>query len=610
MISISAVIIAFNEERNIARCLESLENLVDEVLVVDSYSTDRTEEICRKYKVRFIQHKFESHIQQKNWALNQATNDYILSLDADEALSTGLRQSIIKAAADLQYDGYYMNRKTSYTNSRDPRDVRHVERKLRLWNRKKGAWGGINPHDTVIMDVDSKISSLKGDMLHYSFFSIESHRQKADYFSSISANALFVSGIRSNWFKIVFSPLWKFIKSYFIRRDFLDGLHGFRISYSSAYGTYLKYRKLKKLNSGKHLDIPASVCFFNTNKQWGGGEKWSLTVASELSLRGYKVIMIAYTGSELLRRSRQEGLNAVGLRMRTLSFIDPLQKLRIKRIYKANNVRTLFLNLSIDLKTGGKIARKAGVRKIIYRRGLAIPIRGNRRNRHLLSKVVTDIIATSEDTRKGILQNMSGLLDPGKIKLIYNGVDLPVMNEISDNGKMMVVGSAGRISSEKGFISLIDLARLLEQRGVPYEISLAGDGAQLDHIKTEVSKSGLDSKFRFHGFLKNMDDFYRSISLLVLTSEKEGFANVLLESMSYGKPVIAFDIGSPSELISDGNNGFIVEENNLEAMADRILELYNNPGLLVKLGISARDRIRENFSLQSHLDRVEEVIVK
>lgn len=607
MVRISAVIISFNEERNIERCLESLDKLVDEVLVVDSFSTDRTEEICHRYKVRFIRHEFASHIQQKNWALNQAVNDYILSLDADEALTPELRESISEAAKDWRYDAYYLHRKTSYSNSRDPRDVRYTEKKIRLWDRRKGVWGGINPHDTVMMDDDATTGSLKGDMLHYSFFSIESHRKKADYFSSISAKALFTSGIRSNWLKIMGSTAWKFIKSYFIRLGILDGLHGLKISYSSAYGAWLKYRKLKRLNSGRYLDISPSLCFFNTNKKWGGGEKWSLTVATEMSRRGHNIIMIAYRGSELLRRSRQAGLNTVGLKMRTTSFINPLLLLRIKRIYKANNVKVVFLNLSIDLKTGGKVARSAGVPKIIYRRGLARPIRKNRRNRFLLTKVVTDIIATSEDTRNGILKNFPHVLDPSKIRLIYNGVELPEIRMPGFNGKM-VVGSAGRISAEKGFIALIELGSLLDDLSIPFEINLAGEGDQLRHIKDEVVKAGLEPKFRFLGFIKDMDEFYRSIDVLVLTSEKEGFANVLLESMSYGKPVIAFDIGSPSELIRDGNNGFIVEENNVRAMAEKISELYNDHELLVRMGENARDRIKKDFSLEHHLEKIEDVI--
>ncbi len=355
-------------------------------------------------------------------------------------------------------------------------------------------------------------------------------------------------------------------------------------------------------------DIKGSVCFFNTNREWGGGEKWSLTVAKEMNKKGHNVIVLANKGSELLRRSAKAGLNTVRLNMRTTSFLNPFLMLRIKNIYRANNVRVVFLNLSIDLKTGGKMARLSGVPKIIYRRGMAKPIRGSRLNRYLLTRVVTDIIANSEDTRQGILQNFTGVLNPEKISVIYNGVELPEINQPGYKGNKMIIGSAGRVSSEKGYIALVALGRLLEDRGTDFEIVLAGEGDQLVHIKDEVSRAGLESRFRFPGFIKDMDQFYRSINILVLTSEKEGFANVLLESMSYGKPAIAFDIGSPSELIIEGRNGFIVEKNNIEAMVERISELNNKPEMLNSMSENARERIKNDFSLESHIGKIEKII--
>ena len=144
-VKVSAVIITYNEERNIKRCLDSIVGVADEIVVVDSYSTDRTEEICKAYHVKFIQHRFFGHIQQKNWAILQATSPYILSLDADEALSDELRLSILKAKKNWTHDGYYFNRLTNYCG----KWIRHTSwypaRKLRLWDSRKGSWGGFNP---------------------------------------------------------------------------------------------------------------------------------------------------------------------------------------------------------------------------------------------------------------------------------------------------------------------------------------------------------------------------------------------------------------------------------------------------------------------------------
>ena len=355
-------------------------------------------------------------------------------------------------------------------------------------------------------------------------------------------------------------------------------------------------------------NIGASICFFNTNREWGGGEKWSLTVAKEMHTRGYNVIMLANRGSELFNRSNGEGLNTEGLNIKTTSFLNPFIMLRIRKIYRLYNVRVVFLNLSIDLKTGGVMARFSGVPKIIYRRGMARPVRGSRLNRYLFNRVTTEIIANSEDTKQGILKNFKGVLNPQKISVIYNGVVLPEMKQGSHRGNKLIIGSAGRVSSEKGYMSLVALGRLLEDRGTDFEIILAGEGNQLGFIIDEVSKAGLETRFRFPGFIKDMDQFYRTINILVLTSEKEGFANVLLESMSYGKPAIAFDIGSPSELIINGRNGYIVEKNNIEALAEKISELYNNPGILDNMRINARKRIESDFTLARHIEKIEKII--
>jgi len=165
MTPISLVIITYNEERNIARCIESVGELSDEVVVVDSFSTDRTEEICRQYGAKFIQHTFEGHIEQKNYAITQATHPHILSLDADEALSEELKQSIYQVKQNWRYDGYYFNRLTSYCGKWIRHSGWYPDRKLRLFDSRKGRWAGVNPHDRYEPDKGSTIRFLEGDLL-------------------------------------------------------------------------------------------------------------------------------------------------------------------------------------------------------------------------------------------------------------------------------------------------------------------------------------------------------------------------------------------------------------------------------------------------------------
>ena len=135
------IIITLNEERNIGRCLESVNDIADEIVVVDSYSTDDTEKICKLYGVKFIQHRFDGHIEQKNWAINQAKYPHILSLDADEVLSPRLKASIKAVKENWEFDGYYFNRMTNYCGKWIRHSSWYPSRKLRLWDSRKGEWG-------------------------------------------------------------------------------------------------------------------------------------------------------------------------------------------------------------------------------------------------------------------------------------------------------------------------------------------------------------------------------------------------------------------------------------------------------------------------------------
>ncbi len=251
---LSAAIITFNEERNIERCLKSLRDIADEIVVVDSFSKDRTEEICRAYNVRFIQNPFAGHIQQKNFAIDQTTGDWILSLDADEALDEKLKSSILSvknSEASLLTslpNGYSMNRLTNYCGKWVHHCGWYPDTKVRLVKKHHARWTGINPHDRLDMLGGEKHGHLKGDILHYSYYTKEDHLKQIEYFGDIAAKELRARGKSVSSFMITAKVVTQFVKSYFIKLGFLDGATGFTISRLSAYATYRKYIKLKELN--------------------------------------------------------------------------------------------------------------------------------------------------------------------------------------------------------------------------------------------------------------------------------------------------------------------------------------------------------------------------
>ena len=252
MEKLSVVIITLNEEKNIQRCLNSVKHVADEIVVVDSLSTDNTEQICQSYGVKFIKHKFDDYVTQKNYANSKASYDYILSLDADEALSEELEKSVLNAKVVFDVDGYTMNRLTNYIGSWVHHCGWYPDKKMRLFDRRKGSWEGVIIHEQFNLYQGGTEKHLKGYLLHYSFHSVEEHKKQTEKFTTLGAEADFKRGKKVTFFKLIFGPPIRFIRDYFFLLGILDGSVGFRICYSSANATYLKYKKLKnKYNSRK-----------------------------------------------------------------------------------------------------------------------------------------------------------------------------------------------------------------------------------------------------------------------------------------------------------------------------------------------------------------------
>lgn len=256
MTPVSAVIITFNEENNIGRCLDSLVGVVDDVVVVDSFSTDRTREICLEKGARFVEHAFEGHIQQKNWAISQAKHPHVLSLDADEALDETLKNAILETKKNFTADGYSMNRLTNYCGKWIRHSSWYPDVKLRLWDSRKGRWTGMNPHDEYKMDAGCTTKHLKGDILHYSYYSIEGHMLQVNSFTTILAKAMHERGKKAHLHKIILNPIASFIKDYILRFGFLDGFYGFVIATISSHATFLKYVKLRRIQENEKNGKP------------------------------------------------------------------------------------------------------------------------------------------------------------------------------------------------------------------------------------------------------------------------------------------------------------------------------------------------------------------
>jgi glycosyltransferase involved in cell wall biosynthesis len=262
---LSVVIITFNEETNIGRCIESVKGVADEIIVLDSYSTDRTASIARELGAMVYYEKFRGYIGQKNYAIQLATHNYILSLDADEALDPKLAQSILEAKKTFSHRAYRMNRCTNYCGHYIRHGLWYPDKKIRLFDRRIAQWGGLNPHDRIKLNPGFATHSLEGDILHYSFNIPEDLVWQNNRLSSIAAVARYAQGQRSSWFKMLVRPAWAFFNGYFFRLGFLDGFDGFVIAINTSHQVFLKYSKLYRLQNKRNNNTPVATHMVNND---------------------------------------------------------------------------------------------------------------------------------------------------------------------------------------------------------------------------------------------------------------------------------------------------------------------------------------------------------
>ena len=243
---ITATIITFNEERNIARSIESL-RCCDEILIVDSGSTDRTTELAENLGARVIEANWRAYAGQKNWAADQASHDWVLSLDADEALSEGLEAEIwsLKKSGP-RCDGYTMPRLARYMGRWILHSGWYPDRKLRLYDRRQAKWVGDFVHESVA--VSGRVGHLQSNLLHFTCESLSEHIKTMERYTTLAAQELASRRIEVPLSRVLFSPAWAFVQSYFLKLGFLDGPEGLTISYMAAFYTFLKYTKARNMS--------------------------------------------------------------------------------------------------------------------------------------------------------------------------------------------------------------------------------------------------------------------------------------------------------------------------------------------------------------------------
>ncbi len=362
-----------------------------------------------------------------------------------------------------------------------------------------------------------------------------------------------------------------------------------------------------------------TVCFCNSNRAWGGGEKWHLDTALGLARRGCTVFVMAGKDTPLYTRAREHPeLTVCPARFSNLSFLNPLLVNACAYYFKRNGISRVILGLPSDLKAAGLAARKARVPGIYYRRGIALPVRNTFLNRLAYGTFLTGLIANSRETARLVFANNPAMMDREKVHVMPNGLDTAAFDAacaaaspvFRGEGDTLVIGNAGRLTGQKGQHFLLHMSRALLDAGVGHKLVLAGDGDKKDELVRLAAALNLGETVVFTGFLSDMAPFWRSIDMFVLSSLWEGFGYVLAEAQLAAKPVLAFDANSMPEVVTHGETGLLVPPPGPDEapaavgarLAAAVRSLADDPALAARLAAGGREHGRKAYDLEGRLD--------
>ncbi|OQY00134.1 MAG: hypothetical protein B6I24_00590 [Bacteroidetes bacterium 4572_128] len=348
------------------------------------------------------------------------------------------------------------------------------------------------------------------------------------------------------------------------------------------------------------------ICLFNSNKDWGGGEKWHYETAINLQKKKIETIVATNENSELFLKLKSVNIKVFTFKISNLSFLNIIKIIKIKNFLKKNNVKKIILNLPADVKVVGIAAKLAKVKSIIYRRGTALPVKNSFLNRFLFRKIVDKILVNSHETKNKFLEKNHNLTDKNKFTVIYNGLNLE--NYEKSNFKIfykkkddeIILGNIGRLTKQKGQKYLIEIAKKLKSKNIKFKILIAGSGELEKKLKNYSKENDLEKEIIFLGFVEDVKSFIQNIDIFLLTSLWEGFGYVLAESMILEKPVIAFDISSNPEVVKNNVTGFLVKPFDIDIFTEKIEILISNKKLLRDFGKNGKNRVISKFDAKKN----------
>ncbi len=353
-----------------------------------------------------------------------------------------------------------------------------------------------------------------------------------------------------------------------------------------------------------------NVCFFNSEKKWGGGEKWHFKMSALFLKQGYNVVLAGNNNSELVKKAKMKNIQTEEFKISRYSFLNPVKIFKISKFFEKNNIDTLFMNSSMDLKVCFIPSKIAGIKNVIYRRGMPHPIKNSFLNRIIFSKMLTKVIANSKEIERSIFVNNSKIISKEKVLLLYNGIDNSDYKKTDEklyDSMYTVFGNLGRLVEQKGQIHLIEAAKILKEKGYSFRVLIGGKGTQENYLKEKIKEYNLEKDVILLGFISEIEKFMNSIDVFVFPSYFEGSANSIIEAMHFSKPVICFNVSSMPEMIENNKNGFLIEYKNTELFAEKMEEFIKNKNLIFKMGNEAK-KTAEKYNVLEIFNELERAV--
>lgn len=353
------------------------------------------------------------------------------------------------------------------------------------------------------------------------------------------------------------------------------------------------------------------ILFINSIQMFGGGEIWMLRTLRALQDRGHQVWLCCRPGAEVGKRALEAGIAVEYLKFG--GDFDPRTIFKLALFMKRAHIEIVLTNMDKELRLGGMAAKLAGVPVVIPRRGIDYPLKNRWRYRWAYNVLATRIMANSQATKRALLRN-APWLDADRIEVIYNGIEAEPFMQPSPRDfrtewrikpEELVLGFVGQLDERKGIRVLLAAFQRIKREWPQTRLVFVGQGPLRELIVDEIDKQRWGEAVLNPGFLDDIAGVMQALDILLLPSYWEGFGIVLIEAMAAGKPAISTDTSSMPEIIADGQTGFVVPPGDVEALADRVMQLLRDTTLREKFGRAARQRVLEKFTQQRMIAELE-----